>query len=180
MANLLYVDNSNVWIEGMHVAAARNGLAPDVWTAVKDKICDYNWKLDFGKLFDFAGGRGEDVKRAALFGSRPPQNDSVWNAAHRSGFEVVVYDRNVANHEKKIDTDIVATMIEDSYEILEIGKDEITLVSGDSDYVPAIEKLKRRGIAVHIVFWAHASRELREAATRFVSLDPYLDHIGRT
>ncbi len=39
MANFLYVDNSNVWIEGMHVAAAVRGLAPDVWSAVTNKIC---------------------------------------------------------------------------------------------------------------------------------------------
>lgn len=62
-----------------------------------------------------------------------------------------MYDRNVANHEKKIDTDIVATMIEDSYEILKSG-DEITLVSGDADYAPAVEKLKKRRIPVHVAF----------------------------
>ena len=179
MANLVYVDNSNVWIEGMHVSAAANGHAPDVWMAVQNKICDYNWKIDFGKLFQFAGGERTNVKKATLFGSRPPKNDSVWQAAEREGFDVVVYDRNVSNHEKKIDTDIVATMIEDSYEILEVGVDEITLVSGDADYVPAIEKLKRRNIPVHVVFWSHASRELKEIATRFVSLDPYLNHLSR-
>ena len=179
MANLLYVDNSNVWIEGMHVAAAAAGHAPDVWSAVQNKICNYDWKLDFGKLFDFAGGDRAAVKKAALFGSRPPKNDSVWLAAERKGFEVIVYDRNVANHEKKIDTDIVATMMEDSYEILKIGEDEMTLVSGDADYVPAIEKLKRRGIPVHVVFWNHASRELKDIATKFVSLDQYLNHLSR-
>lgn len=178
MANLLYVDNSNVWIEGMHVAAARHGLAPDVWTAVQNRICDHNWRLDFGKLFEFAGGARADVKRAALFGSRPPQNDSLWQAAERIGFQVVVYDRNIVGHEKKIDTDIVATMMEDSYELVTIGKDEITLVSGDSDYVPAIAKLKKRGIPVHVVFWAHASRELKDAATKFVQLDPFLEHLA--
>jgi len=178
MANLLYVDNSNVWIEGMHVAAAKHGHAPDVWAAVQNKICDYNWKLDFGKLFQFAGGDKAEVRRAALFGSRPPQNDSVWQAAERNGFDVIVYDRNVANHEKKIDTDIVATMIEDSFTILQPG-DEVTLVSGDADYVPAIEKLKKRGIPVHVVFWGHASRELKEVATKFVNLDAFLDHLSR-
>jgi uncharacterized LabA/DUF88 family protein len=163
----------------MHVAAAKHGLAPDVWAAVQQRICDYKWTIDFGKLFEFAGGDRKDVKKAALFGSRPPQNDSLWNAAKKNGFEVVVYDRNVADHEKKIDTDIVATMIEDSYEIFEIGKDEITLVAGDSDYVPPIEKLKKRGIPVHVVFWGHAARELKESATKFVNLDPYLEHLAR-
>jgi len=39
VANLPYVDNSNVWIEGMHIAAAKNGRAPNVWAAVQQKIC---------------------------------------------------------------------------------------------------------------------------------------------
>jgi len=134
VANLLYVDNSNVWIEGMHVAAFRRGLAPSVWDAVQHAICD-RWAIDFGKLFAFAGGDRADVKRATLFGSRPPPNDSRWTAAQRHGFEVVVYDRNIAGQEKKVDTEIVATMIEDSYTILDVGHDEITLVAGDSDFV---------------------------------------------
>lgn len=163
----------------MHVAAYKNGLAPDVWSAVQNRICDQSWKLDFGKLFEFAGGEKSDVKKATLFGSRPPQNDSVWSAAERRGFQVITYDRNIANHEKKIDTDIVATMIEDSYELLTIGVDEVTLVAGDSDYVPAIEKLKKRGIPVHVVFWKHASRELKDVASKFIELDPYLLHISR-
>ena len=179
MANLLYVDNSNVWIEGMHVAAAQNGLAPDVWSAVQQRICDNQWKLDFGKLFQFAGGSRSEVKKAALFGSRPPANDSLWDAAKKQGFEVIVYDRNIVNREKKIDTDIVATMIEDSYERLTIGEDEMTLVAGDSDYVPAIEKLKRRGIPVDVVFWGHAARELKECARTFINLDQYLNFLKK-
>lgn len=177
MANLLYVDNSNVWIEGMHVAVAKNGLAPDVWTAVEQKIYDYSWKIDFGMLFLFTGGDRAEVKKAGLFGSRPSKNDSLWTAAKRNGFEATVYDRNVAGHEKKIDTDIVATMMEDSYELLKVGEDEITLVSGDSDYVPEIEKLKKREIPVHVLFWEHAARELNDAATKFLSHAQYLEHL---
>lgn len=178
MANLVYVDNSNVWIEGMHVAAFQSGLAPDVWSAVQGNICDHSWKLDFGKLFAFAGGDKAEVRKAALFGSRPPQNDSLWGAARRNGFEVITYDRNVANHEKKIDTDIVATMVEDSFLVYQNG-DEMTLVAGDADYVPAVEKLKARGIPVHVVFWKHAARELKQAATKFIELDPFLNHLSR-
>jgi uncharacterized LabA/DUF88 family protein len=162
MANLLYVDNSNVWIEGMHVAAFAKGLAPNIWAAVNGNLCDYGWKLDFGKLFAFAGGEKKNVRKATLFGSRSAKNATLWN---------------VANHEKKVDTDIVATMIEDSYEILKPG-DEITLVSGDSDYVPAIEKLKKRGIPVHVIFWSHAARELKNSATSFTELNQWLVHLS--
>ena len=177
MANLLYVDNSNVWIEGMHVSAVERGMAPNIWEAQNSRICDTSWKIDFGRLFKFAGGEKLQVKRAMLFGSRPPPNDSLWEAAKRQGFEPIVYDRNIRNREKKIDTDIVATMIADSYEILDIKADEMTLVAGDADYVPAIEKLRKRGVNVHVVFWAHAARELREAATKFIDLNPFLNHL---
>lgn len=172
MANFCYVDNSNVWIEGMHVSAVARGMAPDVWAACEQRICDNDWKIDFGRLFEFAAGA--DVGRAVLFGSRPPQNDSLWGIARAKGFEVIVHDRNAQNKEKKIDTQITAEMIEDSYERMKKG-DTITLVSGDSDYVPALEKLKARGFKVEVCFWDHASREIRETASRFVSLNKYLD-----
>ncbi|MCX8519002.1 MAG: NYN domain-containing protein, partial [Methylophilaceae bacterium] len=112
-----------------------------------------------------------------LFGSRPPLNDSIWEIAKRNGFDPIIYDRNIANHEKKIDTDIVATMITDSYEILTLGEDEITLVAGDADYVHAIEKLVKRNINVHVVFWGHAARELKDVATKFIPLDKFLNHL---
>lgn len=59
MANLLYVDNSNVWIEGMYVAAAKHGLAPDVGTAVQQKICDYNWKSISGSYYSLRAGTAQ-------------------------------------------------------------------------------------------------------------------------
>lgn len=58
-------------------------------------------------------GEQSSVSRAVLYGSRPPANDSVWRAAEAQGFEVVVYDRNAANREKKIDTKIVTDLIGD-------------------------------------------------------------------
>lgn len=57
------------------------------------------------------------------------------------------------------------------------GRDEITLVAGDSDYVPTVEKLCGRGFQFHVVFWDHASRELKEAATKFVSLNDYVEFL---
>lgn len=161
----------------MHVAAYQNGLAKSMWEAVSNNICDFSWKLDFGKLYKFAGGTKQDVRRAVLYGSEPPKNELVWEAAKREGFEVVTYSRNVANHEKKIDTDIVATMIEDSFTILQPG-DEVTLLSGDSDYVPAVNKITKRGIKVNVIFWKHASNDLKESATCFVELDRYLNFLA--
>lgn len=175
MANYCYIDNSNVWIEGMRVSAVKKGLAPDIWAACDNRITDYDWQIDFGRLFGFAAG--EVVGRAVLFGSRPPNNDSLWAVAVSKGFEVIVHDRNAQNKEKKIDTQITAEMIDDSYRLMQEG-DTITLVSGDSDYVPGIEKLKSRGFHVDVCFWDHASHEIREVASRFVSLNRYLAHLN--
>ena len=161
----------------MHVAAAENGKAPDVWSAVQNRICDYEWKIDFGKLFQFAAGDKSEVKRSALFGSRPPKNDSLWNIARDRGFEVIVHDRNVANKEKKVDAEIVTQMMADSYTSFEEG-DEFTLVAGDGDYVPTVEHLVGRGIKVTVTFWNHANRELKEMCSEFVSLNKYLSHLA--
>lgn len=176
MANFLYVDNSNVWIEGMHVAAAARGHAPDVWSAVINKICDYSWTIDFGKLHEFAGG--DDIGRAVLYGSRPPQNDTLWLIAKKKGFEVVVHDRNVANREKKVDTTITRDITKDSYERMKPGADEVTLVAGDGDYVPVVEDLITRGFKFDVAFWEHANHELKESCSHFVALNPWLDHLA--
>lgn len=176
MASLVYVDNSNVWIEGMHVSAVAKGLALDVWDAQTNRIFDQSWKFDFGRLYEFAGG--EAVKKAFLYGSRPPPNDSLWNVAKARGFEVVVFDRNVANKEKKIDTKIATDMTSHAYSIAKVGEDEFTLVAGDTDYVPVVEQLRSLGFKVDVCFWRHASSELRKAATRFVELDPWLDYLS--
>jgi hypothetical protein len=49
MGNFLYVDNSNIWIEGMRVSAVEKGMTPDLWTAINEKICDYDWKRIYCK-----------------------------------------------------------------------------------------------------------------------------------
>jgi uncharacterized LabA/DUF88 family protein len=178
MANFLYVDNSNIWIEGMHVSAVAKGMAPDIWGAQQQRICDTSWSYDFGKLLTFAGGDRKEVGRAVLFGSRPPANDTLWAMARKVGFEVHVFDRNAQNKEKKVDTSIAVSMTEDSFQRMKKG-DEVTLVAGDRDHVPAVERLVERGFKVYVVFWEHAARELREACTQFTSLNGYLEHLRR-
>jgi NYN domain-containing protein len=177
MANFLYVDNSNVWIEGMHVSAVKIGMAPNIWDAQDNRISDPHYRLDFGKLFAFAGGSQADVGRAVLYGSRPPANDSLWETARKRGFEVVVFDRNASNREKKIDTSIATDMVADSFTAMNPATDEVTLVCGDRDLVPAVENLTKRSFKVHVVFWDHAATEMRNAATSFVSLNGFLDHL---
>jgi len=176
--NYLYVDNSNIAIEAMHMSAVAKGLAASITEAQQKDITDRSYKLDFGRLLEFAGGEKSQIGRAVLYGSRPPPNDSVWNAAKRKGFEVVVHDRSLwTGKEKKIDTNVVTDIVTDSFDKMKPATDEITLVAGDADYVPMVESLRKRGFRVDACFWEHASGELRRAVTKFIALNPFLDHL---
>ncbi|MFC7331931.1 NYN domain-containing protein [Rhodocista pekingensis] len=175
MSDWIYVDNSNVYIEGQRVSAVRQQMALDIYDAIQNRVLDLNYRISFGKLYQFVAGTDRTrTSRAMLFGSRPPQNDEIWNLARRAGFEVITHDRNASNKEKKIDTGIVAALTRDAYRSAQQG-DVFTLVAGDGDYVPAIEHLISDGFEVDVVFWGHASRELRKVCSRFIDLDPHLD-----
>jgi len=174
----VYVDNSNVFIEARRVSAVSLGLAKNIREAMTLQVLDPYYTVDFGKLHQFVAGTDKSlIARATLFGSRPPPNDSIWTFAKKAGFEVILTDRNSKNKEKKVDTGIVTAMLKDAYKRADPKKDTITLVAGDGDFVPAIEELKKDGFSVDLVFWGHASPELRKMATRFISLDAHLKHL---
>ncbi|HVM80089.1 MAG TPA: NYN domain-containing protein [Stellaceae bacterium] len=179
MPEFVYVDNSNVFIEGKRVSAVRKGMVMNIWESVENKIFDQNYAIDFGKLHEFAAGSDpKKIKRALLFGSRPPPNDSLWKMAEKAGFEVKVEDRDIRNKEKRIDTGLVAAMVRDAYTKADKATDVITLVAGDGDYIPAVRQLVEDGFKVEVVFWQHASRELKEACSRFIDLDPHLEKLA--
>ena len=70
-------------------------------------------------------------------------------------------------------------MTKDAYSgVVRPGLDEMTLVAGDSDYVPVVNDVSA-GFMVHVAFWGHAAKELREAAARFVPLDDHFDFLSR-
>jgi uncharacterized LabA/DUF88 family protein len=158
MADYIYVDNSNLYIEGKRVSAVQRGLAMNIYDAMNNRILDFDYNVSFG--------------------SRPPPTDSIWKYAEKAGFELVLEDRNIANKEKKIDTGIVAAMVKDAYKKLNAASDVIVLVAGDADFVPAVRSLVEDKIRVEVVFWDHIARELKEACTKFISLNEHLDFLA--
>ena len=66
----------------------------------------------------------------------------------------------------------------DAYTMCERETDTITLVGGDADYVPAVTPLVEDGFNVEVVFWNHASGELKGACSKFIELDPMLNHLA--
>lgn len=175
MSDWVYVDNSNVFIEGKRVSAVKRGLASNIYDALDHGILDHEYRMSFGKLYQFVvGNNRSETARAMLFGSRPPENDVIWDIAKKVGWEVITHDRNFANKEKKIDTGIVTAMTRDAYRNAQKG-DIFTIVSGDNDYVPTVEQLCADGFQVDVVFWEHAGKELRQVASNFISLDSHLE-----
>jgi len=178
MAYFIYVDNSNLFIEGKRVSAVVRGLAMNIYDAMTNRIIDYDYTISFGRLHEFVVGTDQtQIARAVLFGSRPPPNDSIWKYAKSAGFELVLEDRNIANKEKKIDTGIVSAMVRDAYKRADLAKDTLVLVAGDGDFVPAVRDLVDDGFRVEVIFWDHISKELKETASSFISLNEHLEFL---
>lgn len=172
-----YVDNSNVFIEGQRVSAVQQGMAKDIFDATARNISDHGWNLDYGKLHTLICGDKSEVGAANLWGS-PPPGDSFWKKVEKHGFTVEKFDRSkYTGTEKKVDVAIAHRMTKDAYTKIDKASSEITLVAGDSDFVPVVKDLVGEGFKVYVAFWDHASRELRETATGFFSLNTWVDHL---
>lgn len=173
---VVIIDNSNVWIEGQKFSAKTKG---HIKMHPEDRdICDPSWRIDFGKLLTEVSA-GKEILKAILVGSRPPQNDSVWESAKHHGFEVTVHDRNSQGKEKSVDTEIVAqgTEIVCTHPEPAILK----LLSGDRDFIPLITIAARRGWETEM--WAFSSSftpagQMAQSVSRIVPLDTVFTKIG--
>ncbi|HEX4444630.1 MAG TPA: NYN domain-containing protein [Galbitalea sp.] len=152
-------------------------MATSLQDAMDRHITDQTWTYDFGKLYRAICPAGQTIGRSSLFGSRPPKNDSLWELARNEGFEVFTFDRNFANKEKQVDVAISTQIMEDSFLYMKPG-DLLVLVSGDRDYLPTIESLRKRGFSTLVAFWQHATgHELQEAPIDFFPLEPLFDYL---
>ncbi len=178
MGKHIYVDNSNVWIEGKYHSAVHKGIIGDVDDAHANKLCDMQWRYDFGKLLLTVAGDVASIKKAVLFGSKPPYNDSLWNTAESVGFEVKTLDRNAGGKEKGVDTGFVVRIMTDLYGKNIEDDDEFVIVAGDADYIPVVEAIKSRNLKVMIAFWNNIANGLKEKADEFVDLNLHMDEIS--
>lgn len=168
MDHNLYLDNSNVFIEGQRVLAARNTggrLSPAL---------DKNYRLDFGKLIEIVCGFNADLGKLMFYGSEPPPTDSVWRAAKQYGFQNKIFQRSKHNKEKMVDTQLTVDLMKDIYTELDPSTDCIVIVAGDADYVPAILAARDRGFHVKVAFWQHASAAIKKAGSEFLPLNGHL------
>ncbi|KAF0516286.1 nyn domain-containing protein [Gigaspora margarita] len=72
--------------------------------------------MDNSNLFvkgKYSVSRLEEAGRnLVIVGSHSPLNDSLWNQIHQQDFYMKVYNRNIANKEKKVDIELEACILE--------------------------------------------------------------------
>ena len=160
----VFVDNSNVWIQGKKLSGAAHGLPEN-----------NRYRIDYGKLLQHVldGRQLADVPR--LYGSEPPPNDSVWKIIKSKGFDVQVFKRNFLNKEKGVD---MRMGLDIQRLIFTKPMAPVVIVAGDADFVPVLEELHTAGWSSEVWYWNHCAVNLRNEAKRFCALDPAINKIG--
>ena len=146
----LFIDNSNLFIEGQRVA--REGFNFD------DELV-LRFRISYGSLLEYIR-KERKLAEAVLVGSRPPQNDALWNRLEKLGIMPRIFDRNTySGKEKRVDAE-QSNAIRDTLED-NPTPGTIALVAGDQDYVPTLERCVRKKWSVELYFWQQASSELK-------------------
>lgn len=166
---VIIVDNSNIWIEGKKFSARQKGIL----SKDDEPIDDPSWRIDFGMLLSVVAG-DKEILHAIMVGSRPPQNDSVWEAAKRQGFQVIIHDRNYAGKEKAVDTEIV--MQGTRIICKETSPAILKLLSGDRDFLPLIKCASDEGWETEMWAFSNAFNEYGEMALSVSKMQP-LDEV---
>jgi hypothetical protein len=178
----VYIDNSNVFIEGCRVSAVNNNLwrVRGIEDAMSRRLTDNTWNLDYIEFHKVITSIIQlPIASIKLWASPPPQNP-FWNHVRSAGFDITIFDKNIFGREKKIDTAITYQIAKDSYTgIINKEEDGIFLLSGDCDYADMISDLTLNGFKFNIIFWDHAGIELKEAASEFISLNPYFNQLTK-
>lgn len=136
----------------------------------------YNSKVNFGKILEKAvAGRQLIRAFAYVINADIPEQQSFFEALSKSGFEVKSKDIQLfPGGVKKGDWDvgIVTDMIRMGPKL-----DVMVLVSGDGDYVPALEYLRNQGHLIEVIaFGKSTSAKLVAEADEFVDLDQDSNH----
>jgi len=173
---LILVDNSNIYIEGQKCSAFRKGVLRS--DANDREPMDISWRIDFEELLTrLADGR--KIRSAILVGSRPPPNDAVWKMAEQSGFTVITHDRDAANKEKAVDTELVArgTLIIATTPAPAV----LVIASGDRDFLPLVNVAHELKWTVEMAAFSSAFAphgQMAISVDKVRPLDGSLDLIG--
>jgi hypothetical protein len=157
---MFFVDDSNIWIEAQKFAASGNKHMPKL----EDSDVDPRLRIDIGNMIATLC-KGREQGPSFLYGSRPPPNDSVWNAFENNfRFKTKIYNRNLHNKEKEVDNSMATDLVSQATE-LHVGakydamikhkkkKTIFVVITGDRDMLPSIKKVLECDIRVELWGW---------------------------
>ncbi len=152
--------------------AQRVGVFVDVQNMYYSAKYEYNAHVNFKSIL-LDAVRGRNLVRALAYVIRTEEagKESFFEALTHIGFEVRAKDLQIfAGGAKKGDWDIGIAM-----DCIELAPrlDTIVLVSGDGDFIPLVEHLKRAlGCRVEVIaFGKSSSAKLIEVADSYIDLD---------
>ena len=169
----MFVDNSNVKIEGARLAYAKRHRG-----GVRGNEVDNSYEIDWGKFLHLVKSRGNRLSAQVpvLYGSRPPPDDSIWAEIRSEGFDVRLFDRNIRDKEKGVDMEMGMDVVE---RIMTINPPEtIVIVAGDADFKGVADRAIKRGWEVEIWFWGNVAQEMQNVAT-YINLDKAFDYLKK-
>lgn len=156
-SNYLYLDSVN-----LVVGARRDLHHPD-------------WRIDFRRLYKFLVE--DDCRSATMYAAQRDHMSTLLDSAYSAGFDVVLGKMTV-NGEKGVDLAMALDIMEDACTDARPG-DRFILVTGDGDFLPVVERLRKRKMVAEVAFWdAGISGPLKHAADRFIDLTPHMDFLG--
>ncbi|KAK3897041.1 hypothetical protein C8A05DRAFT_48187 [Staphylotrichum tortipilum] len=184
----VYIDNSNLWIQGQRTYAEKNKLNTS-W--------DPRWRFDAGKVKNVllsGSGLSADEEtfdyEISLYGSTPPPVDTVWKAIQAHNIKVRTHPRSSwTRREKEIDSDIIADSVSNATAASFNGTRAVfIIVSGDRDLRPAMIKITQMGFHAHLWSWSNGlakiftlpDDEIEKSLFHVHDLDPYLKEVGFT
>lgn len=168
----LFVDNSNILIEGQRCAEMRRTRRARLG---RDK--DRTYQIDWGKFIYVL--KQKDTRYLAdipiLYGSRPPNEDSFWQRMRDDGFDVRLFDRNIRDKEKGVDVEMGMDIAERLINVT--PPQTIIVAAGDADFIPPVTRARGRGWTVEVWFWSNAAVGMKTAASKFYPLEEYFDFL---
>jgi len=152
--------------------AQRVGVFVDVQNLYYSARAMYGAKVNFKEVLK-AAVNGRVLVRALAYVVRTEEvkKEAFFEALEKIGFEIKAKDLQIfIGGAKKGDWDVGIAM--DAIELAP-RLDTVVLVSGDGDFAPLLEHLKRAmGCRVEVVaFGKSASKQLKEATNYFIDMD---------
>ena len=131
----------------------------------------YSSKLNFKEILKQAVGDRKLIRAIAYaVKAQMPEEEYFFKALGEIGYEVKLKELQIYGTFKKADWDVGLAI-----DAIELGHklDTVVLISGDGDYVPMVEHLKRAiGCRVEVMaFGKSTNRKLIEVADSFFDLD---------